>query len=181
MSNHKNKTNKTKNNKVRIKSLSLSFSQTKTKTSRNKNSINSGLKKFQSDVVSVFFEILLMIKLFHWNTFSFATHKATDELYDKFNANMDRFMEVLLGKTTTRIHGTGTGLKPCISLIDLDNKKELAIKISQFKSYLVNLDTNKYLRKSASTSSQMTNSDLFTIRDEMLADMNQFLYLLTLQ
>jgi hypothetical protein len=40
------------------------------------------------------------------------------------------------------------------------------------KNYLVGLDNNKAL-------STMSNSDLFNIRDEILADLNKFLYLLT--
>ena len=45
-------------------------------------------------------------------------------------------------------------------------------KIMSLKSYLVGLDNNKAL-------STMSNSDLFNIRDEILADLNKFLYLLT--
>jgi DNA-binding ferritin-like protein len=53
-----------------------------------------------------FFEMLLMIKLFHWKTFNYALHKASDEIYEKINEHMDRFrfMEVLLGKSNIRMN-----------------------------------------------------------------------------
>ena len=53
---------------------------------------------FDKDVTLVFFEMLLMVKLFHWKTHSFARHKATDELYDSLNDHMDKFVEIMLGK-----------------------------------------------------------------------------------
>lgn len=46
-------------------------------------------------------------------------------------------------------------------------------EIQSYKTYLVNLNHNKAL-------STMLNSDLFNIRDEILGDLNQFLYLYTL-
>ena len=33
-----------------------------------------------------------MIKLFHWKTHSYSTHKATDELYSKLNDDIDKFV-----------------------------------------------------------------------------------------
>ena len=108
-----------------------------------------------------------MVKLFHWKTHSFATHKATDELYDSLNDHVDKFIEVLLGKTGDRIdlmkHKT-------ISLVDLNSNDKLKSKIEIFKGYLVGLSDNKSI---------MTNTDLLNIRDEILGDLNKFLYLLT--
>ena len=138
-------------------------------TRKNKHSESSSLIEFQKQITVIFFEMLLMIKLYHWKTYSYATHKATDDLYSKFNGNIDKFIEVLLGKTGVRINLTN---KKNISLIDLTSSESLKKKIDSFKYYLVGLDNNKAMRT-------MSNADLFTIRDEILADMNQFLYLLT--
>ena len=124
-------------------------------------------KSFEQEVTVVFLEMLLMVKLFHWKTHSFATHKATDELYDSLNDHVDKFIEVLLGKTGDRIdlmkHKT-------ISLVDLNSNDKLKSKIEIFKGYLVGLSDNKSI---------MTNTDLLNIRDEILGDLNKFLYLLT--
>ena len=140
------------------------------KTRKNMTSTKGAtLSNFQREITVNFFEMLLLIKLYHWKTHSYATHKATDELYSKFNENMDKFIEVLLGKTGMRIDLTN---KKQISLYDLSNTPQLINKVNSFKSYLVNLTNNKAIKV-------MTNSDLLNIRDEMLGDMNQFLYLLS--
>ena len=133
------------------------------------NSSSSSIKKFGKEITVIFFEMLLMVKLFHWKTHSYATHKATDELYSKLNDDIDNFIEILLGKTGSRIDLMG---QKSISLIDLNSPEQLKSKIESFKSYLVGLTNNKGL-------SSMTNTDLLNIRDEILGDMNQFLYLLT--
>ena len=138
------------------------------KTSSVRNS-SSSIKNFGKEITVVFFQMLLMVKLFHWKTYSYATHKATDELYSKLNEDIDKFIEILLGKTGTRIDLMG---QKSISLIDLNSPQQLKLKIESFKSYLVGLTNNKAI-------TSMTNTDLLYIRDEILGDMNQFLYLLT--
>lgn len=144
----------------------------KTRKNSSISSTSSGTsiyKTFEKEITIKFFEMLLMIKLYHWKTHSYATHKATDDLYTKINEHMDKFIEVLLGKTNTRINLMN---QKTIGLCDLNNTSELIHKVKDFKSYLVNLNNNKAMKT-------MSNSDLLNIRDEILADMNQFLYLLT--
>jgi len=141
-----------------------------TQTRKNiPSSKSSVLQIFEREITVNFFEMLLLIKLFHWKTYSYATHKATDDLYSKFNEHMDKFIEVLLGKTGMRIDLTS---KKQISLYDLSNTTQLIEKVNSFKSYLVNLTNNRAMKI-------MSNTDLLNIRDEMLSDMNQFLYLLS--
>ena len=137
--------------------------------SRKNRNVGSSLSAFQGQITITFLEMLMMIKLFHWKTHSYATHKATDELYDSLNEHIDKFIEVLLGKTGSRIDLMSNRT---ISLIDLNSQESLKSKIMSFKSILVGLDNNKAL-------SSMSNSDLLNIRDEILGDLNKFLYLLT--
>jgi DNA-binding ferritin-like protein len=150
----------------------------KKNTRRNKTSSassassTSSIANFQKQVAVMFLEMLLMVKLFHWKTHNYATHKATDELYSSLNDNIDSFIEVLLGKTGSRIDLMSN---KTISLYDLDSQEKLKAKIDSFKSYLVDLNNNKVL------TTTMSNSDLFNIRDEILANLNKFLYLLTLK
>ena len=113
--------------------------------------------------------MLLMIKLYHWKTHSYATHKATDELYSSLNSNMDKFIEVLLGKAGNRID---LSKHKSIRLIDLDSQERLTQKIVSFKEYLVGITNTPAIRS-------MSNTDLLNIRDEILGNLNQFLYLLT--
>jgi DNA-binding ferritin-like protein len=147
---------------------------TRKKTNRKKGNTKKRYSStysgnFEKQVTITFLEILLMVKLFHWKTYSYATHKATDELYDTLNDHMDKFIEVLLGKTGTRINLLNNKK---ISLIDLSSPEQLKARVEGFKSYLVSLTNNKAL-------SNMNDTDLLNIRDEILGDLNKFLYLLT--
>lgn len=115
--------------------------------------------------------MLMMIKLFHWKTHSYAAHKASDELYTQMNLHMDSFVESMLGKTSSRIQlPPGTSLP----LADTSSNEAMRAKVDQFKSWLVSLEQQPALRT-------MSNTDLFSIRDTILGDLNQFLYLLTFQ
>ena len=137
-------------------------------TRRNLNS-NMSMKKFQKEIAIKFIEMLMMVKLYHWRKTSYATHKATDELYTSLNGHIDKFIEVLLGKAGNRIDVIGP---KSFSLTDIDSQSKLKQKIEGFKGYLVGLNNNR-------TIGSMSNSDLLNIRDEILGDLNQFLYLLT--
>ena len=137
------------------------------KTRRNNQ--GKSLQKFEEEVVIKFLEILNLIKLYHWKTHSYATHKATDELNSKLHENVDSFIEILLGKRGDRINLRHV---KHISLKDFDSVSEFKREMEKFKGYLVNLDNESALKT-------MSNSDIYNIRDEMLANINQFLYLLT--
>ena len=140
-----------------------------TTMSRTRTSATTTSKMFYKEITVKFLEMLLMVMLFHWKTHSYATHKATDELYDSMNGNIDKFIEVLLGKTGSRIDLTNQSK---ISLIDLGSTEKLKERIQSFKNYLVGLSNNKAIVS-------MNDTDLLNIRDELLGDLNQFLYLLT--
>ena len=131
--------------------------------------MKSRLGSFEKEVTVEFLEMLLMIKLYHWKTKSYATHKATDSLYEKLNSNMDTFIEVLLGKSGIRIDLTQ---HKTIRLLDLNSQESFIQHLEKFKSYLVNLNNNIALKT-------MSNTDLFNIRDTILGDVNQLLYLLS--
>jgi hypothetical protein len=141
----------------------------KSRKKHNKTVKNMSLKTFQKDIAIIFLEMLMMVKLYHWKTTSYATHKATDELYTKLNANIDSFIEILLGKSGSRIDLINN---KHIRLVDLTSQESLRREIDGFKGYLVSLNENKIMKS-------MSNTDLYNIRDTILGDMNQFLYLLT--
>jgi len=143
----------------------------KNRSSSSLHSFNnrSSLHSFKKDIAITFLEMLLMVKLYHWKTHSFAVHKATDELYTKLNANIDSFIEILLGKSGSRIDLMSNH---SVRLVDLRSEESVKREIETFKHYLVNLEHNDAMKS-------MSNTDLFNIRDTILGDMNQFLYLLT--
>jgi DNA-binding ferritin-like protein len=111
-------------------------------------------------------ELLTMIKLYHWKTHSFSQHKATDELYAKLNENIDTFVEILLGKSNQRVNM----LENKMTMYDLEDKTELREHIFEYRQFLIDMNN---------TFSSKRDSDLLNVRDEILGDLNQFLYLLT--
>ena len=145
---------------------------TKTNKSR-KNSVSRKARntsnKFEREITCKFLQMLNTVKLYHWKTYSYPTHKATDELYSKLGDNIDKFIEVLLGKFNNRINLTTIKSLP---LRDVSSPEEFKREIISYKNYLVGLSSNPGMKS-------MSNTDLFNIRDEMLGDLNQFLYLFT--
>lgn len=152
--------NKTKRRSSRAKRM-------KTRSSRSRLSLRGKLTKTrEAEIVRVFIEMLNVLKLYHWKTRSYSVHKATDELYEKLNENIDSFVEVLLGKNAERINMINTR----IQLIDPESKKSFKYRIYEYRAFLV--DLNRYL-------DPVKDSDLISIRDDILSDINQFLYLMT--
>ena len=141
----------------------------KTKRSTKSGSGSNGSYS-HSNIICTFLEMLNMVKLYHWKTYSYSTHKATDELYSDLNSNVDAFIEVLLGKDgTPRVNLTRTNALP---LYDFSSIAPFKQKIAQFKLYLEHMSKCPAL---------MNNSDLLNIRDELLGNLNKFTYLLTLK
>ena len=135
------------------------------KTKRNMKKPKVGGNK-ASKIVLTFLEFLNMIKLYHWKTRSYSQHKATDELYGRLNENIDKFVEVLLGKDQSRIHSIDKQL----DLINTDDIMDVKERVFQYRNFLTEL--NIYF-------DEKKDSDLLSIRDDLLADVNQFLYLLS--
>jgi DNA-binding ferritin-like protein len=129
----------------------------------------SSSQKFEQGMVLAFLGMLNTVKLFHWKTTSFATHKATDELYSQLNKSIDNFVEILLGKFGNRVNLTKI---KSIPLCDFSTQEQFIKKVMQYKEFLVSLDSNPAMKS-------MSNTDLYNIRDEMLGHFNQLLYLLT--
>lgn len=116
-----------------------------------------------NEMIQFFFTLQLLNKLYHWNTTSFARHKATDGFGDDFGDLVDKFVEVFMGRYK---------IKPMVSKINLsqDYLTDSGV-ITLFEQ------TRKYLEN---ISNKINSSELLNIRDEMLAEVNKMLYLFTL-
>jgi len=156
---YKNKSNKKPQSKKR-KTAKQQISVKKSNHSKNTNN------RDKSHIVKVFLEVLNMVKLYHWKTHSYAQHKATDELYERLNENIDKFVEILLGKDESRIKM----LEKRIDLVDAKNVKDFKSRIYEYRTFLT--DINMYF-------DAKRDSDLLSLRDEILGNVNQFLYLMT--
>jgi hypothetical protein len=129
----------------------------------------SSNKYSQQLIVTMFLQMLNTVKLYHWKTSSYAQHKATDELYANLNTNIDTFVEIMLGKTGSRVNLTG---QKSIPLIDYTNLTDFERTVEMYKKFMINMTNDKSLNISS-------NSDLMNVKDEILGDLNKFTYLLT--
>ena len=115
-------------------------------------------------IVSVFFNIRDQIKLYHWQTKSFAEHKATDELVGKLDTSIDTFVEAYMGR-----YG-----RPSMSqTFPLKN-----LTVTGIRAFIARSD--EWLSFKLPRMIKKTDTDLLNIRDEILADLNQVKYLFTL-
>ena len=124
--------------------------------------VNTGCK-----IVKTLLDILNQVKMYHWNTHDYSVHKSTDELYKNLDQNIDKFVEVFLGKNKTRIPSE------CTITIQNHNSNRVKFekKIKEFIHFLTNMENildNK------------NDTDLLSIRDEILVNVNQFEYLISL-
>lgn len=144
------------------KKMSIKFNN-KTKKNKIVKKINTNQLNCQNFIL-FFLCMLNTIKLYHWKTISYSQHKATDSLYENLNSNIDKFIEVYLGKNP-RIDLTKI---KSIPLNDFNSFQDFKKNILNYKKYLLSISFSH------------EDSDLLTIRDEILININQFLYLLTL-
>jgi len=120
-----------------------------------------------ADDVNFFFNMREQIKLYHWQTHSFAQHKATDELLDSLDKVIDEYVETYMGKygrpkmttrnNTVRVQNMNAKMmlkfiKACIAYLEGPLVKKL----------------------------KPSDTDLVNLRDEMMGDLDKVLYLFTL-
>ena len=122
-----------------------------------------------ADIVNVFLTLRTQVKVYHWQTQSFSRHKATDDLVTSLDENIDKFVEVYMGK-----HGppTFSGSNMKITVRNVVDKKAAEVLKAGIK-WLTD-DLPRFLNKRKDT-------DLLNIRDEILADLNQVLFLFRLK
>lgn len=107
------------------------------------------------------------LRILHWQTKSFARHKAFGEIYSALGDLIDRFAEVCMGKHGRVLLDPGTS----IELLNIDE-----VKPTDFCNA-----SSEMLVVACSSLDAKNDSDLLNIRDEMLAEINKLKYLLTLQ
>lgn len=117
-------------------------------------------------IIKVFFHMLLNIKLYHWETTLFSRHKASDELHGNLSELIDKFVEVYIGGYTRPEFTSSFNIK----VSQLDDKNIIDI----LGEYV------KFLKYEVPTYVKDSDTHLLNIRDEMLEQINQTLYLFTL-
>jgi DNA-binding ferritin-like protein len=117
-----------------------------------------------SEIVRFFFTLQLNMKIYHWNTKSYSRHKASDEFGEKLLPLVDKFVEVFIGKYKA---------KPMPNIIKIS---EGFVTDDGSESLLEK--AREYLEK---LNSKINDSELLNIRDELLGEVNQALYLYQLK
>jgi hypothetical protein len=115
----------------------------------------------------IFLTMREQVKVYHWQTFSYPRHVATNDLLTKLDASIDQFTEVYISKYG-RPSFTGK-----TSSIKLHNFKDA--EMTQFIK-----DAVSWLENDLPTKLKKTDTELLNIRDTLVTDLNQALYLFTL-
>lgn len=122
-----------------------------------------------SKLINFFLQLATQIKLYHWQTQSYARHRASDQLNESIISLSDKFVEIYIGK-----YGRPKLSEPYNSF-KLSNMND-----TQIIHYL--RKTNDFLRNDiVKHINTEKDTDLMNIRDELLGVVNQTLYLFTLE
>lgn len=108
------------------------------------------------------------IQLYHWQTRSNARHLAAGKLYEALVGLNDQFMEVYMG----RYHRIRPSNKVSLAIKSLDAKSSVAY-LKDNIAFFSNLE--KFLPE------LKTSTDLLSIRDMIVSELNRTLYLFTLR
>lgn len=116
------------------------------------------------DIVSHLLTIRNQIKLYHWQTHSFARHTASDNLTTALDTAIDAFVESYMGRYgRPKVRGT----------LKLHNFTESAARTFVAKE-------SKYLETELPTKIGKGDTDLLNLRDTILGELTKVSYLFTL-
>lgn len=119
------------------------------------------------DVVRDLLQMQNQLRILHWQTKSYAAHKALGEAYEGLDDLIDTFVETALGrKEACFSEGNVT-----IQLFDI-KQLDACTALETYKQYLSEISCKL---------NPEIDSDLLNIRDEMLGLINKTCYLLKLQ
>ena len=112
-------------------------------------------------------QIQNQFRFLHWQTFGDAKHRAYGGIYDSLGENIDKFTEAMMGKYGRPEFDSEFS----IMFRDINglNVQNFMDGITEFLVGMTDELDSRY------------DTDLLNIRDEMLGDINQLKYLLTLK
>jgi len=115
------------------------------------------------NIIQEFLCVQKNIRMYHWTTPIYNKHVVSGELYEKLDVLIDKFVETYLGKN-----------KITFNYFELSIKQQNIISLlKKFKQFLMG-EIELFLDKKV-------NSDLKNIRDEILGEINRFIFLLSLE
>jgi hypothetical protein len=116
-------------------------------------------------VITPLIQFQQQLRIFHWQTDSYAKHKAFGKAYEELDGLIDTFVEIFMGKFG-RSKPTVTFQ---INLKPLNNEEIVEQVLTSFEAYL--MDMSEELN---------SQTDLLNIRDSILAEVNHLRYRLSL-
>lgn len=117
--------------------------------------------------IQFFFTLQTQLKLHHWQTTQFSTHKAIDEILKKVDGIIDEYVETYMGR-----YGRAT-ITQSTSMIVLKNLSEKNV-VKFVKGCF------KYLEGEFIKGLKPDDTALINLRDELAGALQQLLYLFTL-
>ena len=120
------------------------------------------------EIAMIFLAFRNQLKIYHWQTTSYARHKASDRLISSITEQIDRFMETLHGSRDTRLVLTSQSGTISFNNQKDDNATEILVAFKE------------WLSDGLASILQPFDKDLSNIRDEMLGSVNQTIYLFSL-
>lgn len=118
--------------------------------------------------LSLLLSFLNQIKIFHWQTESFAEHKALNKAYGNLDDLFDRFIEICIGKVGRPEQNIQYEFKA--------TRYQPEILVPTIKSY-----RSQILQHFDEILDSDSDRDLMNIRDDIQGEINHLLYLLTLK
>jgi len=107
------------------------------------------------------------LRIFHWQTESYAQHKALGKAYENLDGLIDSFVETFMGKYERLKASEGNYAFNLVNLEGTDINNLINEFITYLDTYESELDEK--------------DTDLFNIRDEIKGECNTLKYLLTLK
>jgi len=108
-----------------------------------------------------------LLKIYHWQTHSYAKHVASDSLYTNISKNIDLIVETLQGEGNKRIKFS----QDCIIELQNQSDKSITSLLKDFKNWI-----EKDFIKMFPSSKFLVN-----IKDDIITDINKTLYLFSLE
>lgn len=120
-----------------------------------------------ADQIHFFLQLRNQIKLYHWQTRIYARHIATDKILEMLEKSIDSYVEIYIGKYgRPKVNGKN-------AVLTLHN-------LSEAGATRMIISAVKYLHGPLTKTLHDVDTDLMNIRDEIIAELNQLLYLFTL-
>lgn len=117
-------------------------------------------------IITPFLKLLNQLKIYHWQTKSYAEHKAFGKTYENLDILIDNFVEVYMGK-----HGVPKArIKFNIEVDNYDENHLLFVK-----------NIVEEIKKLRNEFNSESDSELQNILDEIVAALEKLSYLLTLK